>query len=158
MAPASAAPPINPGAIPESTGGTPTIKQIMGVLTKGPSSLTPVIGKELEANPIPWETVQSQTREYARLAGELGRNTPPKGEQESWSALTLAWSEAATALDKASQAKNADAALDAHGKLAGSCMTCHRAHRVMGPGGGGPPRGPGRPGGGTPSSGGRPPQ
>jgi hypothetical protein len=145
-----AGPGINPAAIPpggsaptpEGTADTPTIKQIMGVLTKGSTSLTPVIGKELEADPIPWETVQSQTKEYARLAGELGKNEPPKGEKESWASLTLAWAEAATALDKASQAKDADAALDAHGKLAGSCMTCHRAHRVMGPGGGFGPTGP----------------
>jgi hypothetical protein len=158
----AAAPSVNPAATPpagsvsaiETSGGTPTIKAVMGALTKGPNSLTTVIGKELEADPIPWETVQSQTKEYARLAAELGKNGPPKGEKNSWDALTLAWSETANALDKASQAKDADAALDAHGKLAGSCMACHRAHRVMGPGGFGGPGGPGGRGpGGPPSSG-----
>jgi hypothetical protein len=60
-------------------------------------------------------------------------------------------------LDQAAQAKDEDAALEAHGKLETTCMASHRAHRVMGGPGmkgmgkglGGPP-GFGPPGGGGP--------
>src|SRR4051812_22387492 len=37
-------------------GATPSSKEIMSRLTKGPSSLTPVIGNELAAGQPPWET------------------------------------------------------------------------------------------------------
>jgi hypothetical protein len=151
------APPPGPGAGanrpgPEppvdTTTGTPTIRQIMGKLTKGPNSLTPVIGKELEADAPDWNTIQPQTDEYARLAAALAQNTPRKWSPESWAKLSAAFSESAGALNKAAKAKNRDAALEAHSQITGSCMECHRQHR-MGPGmgkmGGPPPSGaPGR--------------
>jgi hypothetical protein len=127
--------------------GTPTTKQIMGRLTKGPNSLTPVIGKALEAETPDWNTIQPQTEEYARLAAAMAKNTPRKGSPESWATLSAAFGESAAALDKAAKAKNRDAALDAHSQITGSCMECHRQHRGMGPGMGkmgGPP--PGMPG------------
>lgn len=127
--------------------GTPTIRQIMGRLTKGPNSLRPVIGKELEAEAPDWNTIQPQTDEFARLASALGKNTPRKGSTESWAKLSTAFSESADALDKASKAKNRDAALKAHSQITGSCMGCHRQHRGMEPGmgkmGGPPPGSPG---------------
>jgi hypothetical protein len=110
-APAEAAP------IPDvtvGTGSSPTIKEIMGKLTKGPSSLTPIIGEELEAENPPWETLQAQTKEFAQLASSMGKNTPPKGHQGSWEKLTSAYAEWASDLDEAIQAKNKSAALEAH--------------------------------------------
>lgn len=129
---------------PEATGGTPTIRQIMGKLTKGPNSLTPVIGKELEADAPDWNTIQPQTDDYARLAAALAQNKPRKGSPESWATLSAAFGESANALNKAAKAKNRDAALEAHNEITGSCMGCHRQHRTMGPGMGkmgGPPPG-----------------
>lgn len=117
------------------TGPVPSVKDIMSKLTKGPQSLTPTLGRELQEDPVPWDAVQAQTREYARLASVMGKNDPPKGSKESWSRLTLAYADAAAALDRASQAKDADAALTAHSQLASSCMGCHREHRQMGRGG-----------------------
>jgi hypothetical protein len=111
----------------------------MTKLTKGPNSLTPVIEKELNSDAPPWETIQGQTKEFAQLAAAMGKNTPPKGHMESWEKLTSAYTEWASDLDAAAQAKSKDAALEAHGKLAGSCMACHREHREMRKGGGGPP-------------------
>ena len=156
--PAEAAP------IPDVTVGTgtsPSIKEIMTKLTKGPNSLTPVIGKELEAENPPWETLRPQTKEFALLATAMGKNDPPKGHKASWEKLTSAYVEWASDLDKAAQTKDKNAALEAHGKLAGSCMACHREHREMrkGMGGmGGPPGfgGPRMPPGGPPPGGGNP--
>jgi hypothetical protein len=139
--------PVEAAPIPdvtEGTGASPTIKEIMTKLTKGPNSLTPVIGKELEAEDPPWETLQPRAKEFAQLAAAIGRNDPPKGHKASWEKLTSAYAEWASDLDKAAQVKDRNAALEAHGKLAGSCMACHREHREMRKGMGGPP-GPGRP-------------
>src|SRR5207248_1785590 len=117
--------------VTEGTGASPTIKEIMSKLTKGPNSLTPVIGKELKADEPPWETVQPQTKEFAQLAAAMSKNDPPKGHKASWEKLTAAYAEWAADLDQAAQAKDKEAALEAHGKLAGSCMACHREHREM---------------------------
>jgi hypothetical protein len=128
----------------ESTSGTPTIRQIMGKLTRGPNSLTPVLGKELQAEAPDWATIQPQTEEYARLAAAMVQNKPRRGSPESWAKLSSAFADTASALNKAAQAKNRDAALEAHGQIEGSCMECHREHRMMGRGMGkmgGPPPG-----------------
>jgi hypothetical protein len=121
---------------------SPEIKAIMVKLTKGPSSLTPTIGKGLEAEQPAWESIQPQTKEFAQLASTMGNYDPPKGSKDSWAKLTSDYAGTATELDRAAHAKDRNAALEAHGKLAKSCMSCHREHRMMGPGmGGGPGRG-----------------
>ena len=156
-APAAVAPAADAAS---GDGSSPTIKAIMVKLTKGPNSLTPLLGKELKADEPPWETIQGQTKEFAQLAAAMGKNTPPKGHMESWEKLTSAYAEWASDLDQAAQSKSKDAALEAHGKLAGSCMACHQEHREMRKGGGGPRGGP-PPGfgpGGPPPGGGPPPE
>ena len=166
-APAGAAgqPGPNPGGRepggPEAGGkSVPEIKAIMVKLAKGPTSLTPMLGKELKAAEPAWETIQGQTKEFAQLAADLAKYDPPKGTKESWTKLTGEYSALASELDKDAQAKDKDAAAATQEKLSNSCMTCHRQHRVMGPGMGGPPGGgmmgrPGGPGGpGGPGSGG----
>jgi len=131
-------PPGPTGPPMASPPGSPGIKQIMAKLAKGPNSLTPVLGNALKAEPPAWETIQPQTKEFAQLAAELGRYDPPKGSKESWSKLTMAYAESASALDGAARAKDKKAALAAHAQLARSCMSCHQEHRG-GPGMGGPP-------------------
>jgi hypothetical protein len=143
-------------------GRSSEIRQIMGKLAKGPTSLTPVIGGELKQDPPPWETIQGQAKEYAVLASELGKHDPPKGSKESWAKLTSDYAGSAGDLDKAAQQMDKAAALVAHDQLSNACNACHREHRAMGPGMGGPPGGfPGgpRPGGfrGGPPPGGPPP-
>ncbi|MDB5350203.1 MAG: hypothetical protein JWN86_1450 [Planctomycetota bacterium] len=172
----AAQPGPNPGG-PGAPGAksSPEIKQIMVKLAKGPNSLTPILGNGLKAEPPVWATIQGQAKEYAELAGDLSKYDPPKGSKESWAKFTGEYAASASDLDKASQAKDKDAALAAHGQLANSCNACHRSHRAMGPGmggmmgrpgfgpggpggpGGPPPGGPGGPGGGPPP-GGEPPK
>jgi cytochrome c556 len=123
--------------MPPPGGGAPGIRQIMGKVAKGPNSLNALLGAELKEASPPWETIQTQTKEYAQLAKELGTYDPPKGSKESWSKQTAAYAETAADLDKAAQAKDKDAAVAAHGELSNSCMACHREHRG-GPGRGGP--------------------
>ncbi len=138
-------------ANPGDASSTPSIKQVMTKLCKGPGSLTPTIGKALEGDPIAWESIQSQTKEFEQFALALGKNEPPQGDKESWTKRTTEYAGWATDLNKAALAKDHDAAMEAHAKLASSCKACHSVHRPMrGPGGGrpgfGPPSGPGGPG------------
>jgi hypothetical protein len=143
---------VQPGMAPAPPAGPVStssrgIRRIMGRLTKGQSSLTEVIGKELKEATPAWETIQGQTKEYVQLVGEMTKYDPPKGTKESWTDLTAAYAESAGDLDKAAQAKDQSAALAAHGEIKNSCMGCHRQHRTMGPGGPGGPGFGGRPGG-----------
>ncbi len=131
--------------------GSP-LRQVMNKIGKGPQSLNMQIGKELNSDSPPWDTIQPQTKEYAQLAASLGKYDPPKGEKDSWLKFTESFAKSAEDLDKAAQAKNKVEALKASGALNKSCMGCHNAHRG-GPGGGGR-GGWGRPGGGQ----GGPPQ
>jgi hypothetical protein len=140
--------------------GAPGIKQIMIKLAGGPRSLTPLIGNELNQDPLPWETVQGQSKEYAQSAAELSKYAPRKGSKESWTTLSKAFADLAAELDQAALAKNKDAAKTAHDQLKNSCNACHQEHRQMGlrGGGGGPRGGPGGPprgGPGGPPPGGR---
>jgi hypothetical protein len=134
---------FQPGGGPPggSRKASPEIKELMGKLTKGPTSLTSMIGKELETDPPAWETIQPQTKDYAKLAADLGKYDPAKGSKESWAKLTTAYADSATVLDMAAQAKDTNAARAAHKLILNSCMECHREHR------GGPGGGPGGPGG-----------
>jgi hypothetical protein len=118
---------------------TPGIRQIMGKLTKGQNSLTEVIGKELQEAQPAWETIQAQMKEYVQLVGDLPKYNPPKGTKESWAELTAAYADSAGDLDRSVRAKDKAVALTAHSEIKNSCTGCHRQHRVMGPGRGGPP-------------------
>ena len=122
-------------------GGSPSpIGQIMAKLTRGPQSLTSVIGQELKSDSPPWDQLQSQTKEYVELASSMAKHDPPKGSKESWAKLAGEFANSAAALEKAAQAKDKDAAVAAHQSLSNSCMACHQQHRA-GPGGFGPPGG-----------------
>jgi cytochrome c556 len=137
------APPM--GGPPRQGGGGETgTKAIMTKIAKGPTSLNELLKGELKTDQPDWPTIQPQAAEYARLAGELGKADPPKGSKESWTKLTAAFSESATALDTAAKNKELAAARTAQEKLGMSCMQCHQEHRG-GPGGRGAPGGRGGP-------------
>lgn len=131
-------PPVaGPG--PGMPGKPSPLRGIMTKMAKGPQSLHESLGRELKADPPPWESIQPQAREYAQMAGSLGQLDPPKGSKDSWAKLTASFRESATALERAADAKDKKAALDAHLQLSESCKTCHREHRA------GPGRPPGPP-------------
>jgi len=126
--------PGGPGPAGPAAKSNPAIKEIMGKVARGPRSLTGVIGKELEADPPPWETIDPQAKELAKLTVALAALEPPKGSQESWAKHTATYASQATKLVEAVEVKDVDAARDSHAALSLSCMGCHREHRASGPG------------------------
>ncbi|MFL5243477.1 MAG: cytochrome C [Gemmataceae bacterium] len=108
---------------------TPTIKEVMGKLTKGPNSLTTTIGKELNVDEPTWDDIKKQSKEFCTFAEALGRNKPPKGDAKSWSTLTEAYADNAKSLSEAADKMDKKAAVAAHRKLQTACMNCHKAHR-----------------------------
>jgi cytochrome c556 len=109
---------------------SPTIKEIMRKLNKGPKSLTFLVGKELKDNEPDWSKLQEQTKTYAELAQDLGNNEPGKGSKDSWEKLSKAFAENAQALNQAAKNKDLSSARQAHARLTGSCRACHTAHKT----------------------------
>jgi EF hand len=120
-----------PGGAPKQSS---PITEIMDKLNKGPQSLTELLDTALNADPTPWDTVQPQTKMFAKLAADLAKYDPPKGSKESWAKQTAAYADFAATLDRAAQAKDKTVVVAVHEKLSNSCMACHQQHKG-GPGG-----------------------
>jgi hypothetical protein len=118
------------GGVPAGPAG---IKVVMMQIGRGQMALTPVIGKELESDPPPWDKVQPQAKRYAELAGALTKTEPMMGKKDSWQKHTKDFAQSATALEKAAQTKDRPAALAAHKELTEACAQCHQEHRGKGP-------------------------
>ena len=152
-----------PGGPGQAARSNPKIKEIMTKVGKGPQALQGSLGEVLKQAEPAWDTIQPKTKEYAQLASEMGKLEPVRGDKDSWAKLTLAFADSAAELDHAAQAKDKGQTKEALDSLGGSCMACHRQHRAMGPGMGGPPGGrgmgppPGGPGGPRGGPGGPPP-
>jgi hypothetical protein len=118
--------------LPPSTAAdkdSPAIKEIMTKAHKGPDSLIGKLGAELKDDDPEWPKVQAQTKELVGLGAALGKNTPPKGDKESWEKLTTAYEDNAKDMDKAAQKKDkATTAADLK-NLTNMCMHCHKAHK-----------------------------
>jgi cytochrome c556 len=140
------------GARPEPASN-PKLKSIMTKIGKGPQSLQESLKTDLKQEPVSWDTIEPKAKEYASVASEIGQQDPPRGQKDSWQKLSQVFADSASELSKAAQANNRDDTLAALDNLGGSCMSCHRQHRMMGRGGppggmGFPPGGPGMPRGG----------
>jgi hypothetical protein len=108
---------------------TPTIKEIMKKGHSGDSSLLSQLRAELKDDEPEWGDIQKQTKELVTLGTALGKNDPPRGDADSWKDLTKKYLGHAKDLDKAAQKKDKKAAKAAFGKVQGSCMACHKAHK-----------------------------
>jgi hypothetical protein len=107
----------------------PTIKQIMGKAHKGDDSLIEKLGKELKDDKPEWEIIQKQSKELLELGTALGKNTPPKGDKESWEKLTKKYVEIATILEGAAEKKELKKAQSAQAGIKTMCAMCHPLHK-----------------------------
>jgi cytochrome c556 len=107
----------------------PTIKEIMDKLHKGANPPIILIKRNLQSADPDWEEIQKQTKDFAEMVAALEKNDPPKGDKGSWTRLTRQYIANAKAMDAAAQKMDKRETLKAQAKLAGSCTTCHKAHR-----------------------------
>jgi cytochrome c556 len=91
-----------------------------------------LIKKELAGEHPDWKKVRDASRSFATLARALEKNEPPWGEKASWKTFTDDHLGSAKALEDAAQARDKDAVMAVHRKLAASCKACHAAHRYRG--------------------------
>jgi hypothetical protein len=105
------------------------IDEIMEKAHKKGDGILPAIGKELQGAKVNWDAVESKTKDLLLLAGDLGKNTPPKGEKVSWDKLTKAYVTNVEGLQKAAESKDVAKAKASQKALAGSCTACHSRHK-----------------------------
>jgi hypothetical protein len=91
-----------------------------------------VIKKELDSETPDWEKVRESARTFVTLAAALERNDPGDGDKESWKKLTELHLGDAKAMEDAAEARDKDAALVVHRRMAAACKACHAAHRLRG--------------------------
>jgi hypothetical protein len=108
---------------------SPSIKEIMTKAHKGGDSLIGKLGTELKADDPDWAKVQEQTKDLVELGAALGKNTPPKGDKESWEKLTTAYEDNAKDMDKAAQKKDKETTAADLKKVMNMCMNCHKVHK-----------------------------
>ena len=107
---------------------TLTIKDVMARLHKGPNCLRATLNKALNSDDPNWAEVQRQSKEFAELAEALTKNTPPKGDKDSWNKLSGQFATTAKAMDQAAHSKAKADVVAAWSKL-GNCKACHNAHK-----------------------------
>lgn len=107
----------------------PSIKEIMNKAHKGGDAILTKLGKDLAAKEPDWEDVTKLSKELASLGAALGKNKPPRGEQESWDKLTKEYQDTIKSLLAAADKKEQKDAIAAQKKLMGSCMGCHKLHK-----------------------------
>jgi hypothetical protein len=117
------------GTVGAADATTPSIDTIMKRLNGKNGIQKAALPAALKASPVDWAGVQKLTKEYADLAGALGKNDPPKGDKMNWEKLTKAYADNAKELHAAAEKKDKDAVQSLHRKFGGMCMNCHRAHR-----------------------------
>src|SRR2546426_7785795 len=103
---------------------TPTIRDAMKKLNRGPTALTPSIAQDLRDDDPDWEAIQEQTAEYVKLTAVLPGQKPPRGDEASWQALARAYDADARALDAAARRKNRAGASAALQRINRSCTGC----------------------------------
>jgi hypothetical protein len=130
---AGGAPGPQGGGAAQPQGQRP-IRQIMMKLSRGPNSLSSLLDKQLESEPVDWPTVETEAKDYVQSTMDLNKFDPPRGAKESWDQHTSEYADLAKELEKAAVAKNKQESLAAHEQLKNSCQACHNAHRA-GPGG-----------------------
>lgn len=78
-----------------------------------------------------WDEAKEKAKKLKELGEAIGKNKPPKGDEESWKKLTKKYAEETAAIAAAAEKQDAldvdkAAATFANQK---NCATCHNAHR-----------------------------
>jgi cytochrome c556 len=117
------------GRVSAAAEETPTIGEIMEKLHKGRKSPMATLKAALKSQSPDWASVQKEAKTYAKYAASMPKNKPPKGDGASYQTLAKAYAAGAKALEGAAVKEDLGGTKTALGKIGGSCMGCHDAHK-----------------------------
>lgn len=104
----------------------PSIKAIMKA-THGKTAFQGKVSAALKEKDF--ETITKVAKEWEKCAIALGKNTPKKGEKESWEKLTEAYSKNIATMIEGAEKKDAKVVQGALGFVGSSCGKCHGPHK-----------------------------
>jgi cytochrome c556 len=110
-------------------GEAPTIKDVMGKLNKGNNAPLAQLKAALKAQQPDWKGIQDSTKLFAEYGPAMPKNEPPRGDAAAYKKLAETFATNSKDLDNAAKKEDLAATKAALGKISGSCMSCHRAHR-----------------------------
>jgi cytochrome c556 len=87
------------------------------------------INKQVKAKEPKWDEIAGQTKEWLKVAEDLGKNKPPMGTNESWKTQTDKYLTNVKAVHGAVEKKDADGTSKALATIGESCGGCHRNHK-----------------------------
>ncbi len=108
---------------------TPTIKEVMQKLHKGPSAALAKLKKDLASDSLDWKDIQAKTNEFETYGAALPKNDPPKGEKQDWQKQADSYYANAKKLNKSAKEEDKDGVKAAFAKISNACAACHKAHR-----------------------------
>ncbi len=117
----------NPAAADDNE--PPSIKEVMQKLHKGAKSPLSQLKAALKSDSPDWSSVQDTTKDFVILGASLAKNEAPKGEQADFEKLADAYFQNSKKMDDAAKQKDLEATRTTFGKVATSCMACHKAHK-----------------------------
>ena len=108
---------------------TPTIKEVMQKLHKGPNAALAKLKKDLAADSLDWEDIKAKAKDFETYGEALPKNDPPKGEKEDWKKLADSYYENAKKLNSSAKKEDKDGVKSAFSKISNACAACHKAHK-----------------------------
>ena len=108
---------------------TPSIRALMHrqyTISRAPLK---TIRAQIDAQAPDWEEVQRAGETFVALAEILAKKTPRHGSEESWRHLVDQHTADAKEMLDAAKVRDLVPLRAAHRRIAGSCKTCHEAHR-----------------------------
>ncbi len=108
---------------------TPTIKEVMQKLHKGPSAALAKLKKDLASESLDWSDIQKKAKDFETYGKALSKNDPPKGDKEDWKKLADSYYETAKTLNASAKKEDKDGVKTAFSKISNSCAACHKAHK-----------------------------
>jgi cytochrome c556 len=108
---------------------TPTIKEVMQMLHKGPSAALAKLKKDLAADSTDWSDIQAKAKEFETYGAALPKNDPPKGEKDDWKKLAESYYDSAKNLNASAKKDDKEGVATALSKISNSCAACHKAHK-----------------------------
>lgn len=98
-----------------------TIKEVMGLQKKSTGAITAA------AKGGKWDDASKTAKAWLEAAGDLSKNKPPKGDEDSWKTHCTKYVETVTAVSAAIDKKDAEGVTKA---LKLDCGGCHGAHKA----------------------------
>ena len=105
---------------------TPTTKEIM---KKVPGKEGLVSKANAAAKGEKWDDAKKIGTELKSYGEALGKNSPKKGDKESWETHAKGFSEVMTEIADGAEKKDKEAVAAGAKKFGGLCADCHKAHK-----------------------------